>query len=133
MKTRSHRGFSLLEVLVALVILGLVLPGLVAMFLGSKSAQVGSQAAEEAVQLAEGKLDSLRWMGKGILAGPKSVNYNKWSPDYQTTITGKPLTWHWKIEHLIDNPAAADNLTVEVRWMQGSTPHSISLNAGVLL
>ena len=44
MKAPRSGGSSLLEVLVAMGILAVVLPGLVAMFMGSKSSQVGSYA-----------------------------------------------------------------------------------------
>lgn len=128
MKRATRRGFSLLEVLIAMVILAIVLPGLVAMFLGSKSSQVGSYASEQASQFAEGKIDSLRAMGRPLLV-LKPVG--SWTTPETTYVSGKTATWHWKFDTTAGVAGRAGVLSVEVLWNQGKTPHSIQLQGSV--
>lgn len=132
------RGFSLLEVLVALGIMAIVLPGLAGMFLGSKSSQVGSFATEQASQLAEGKLDSLRWLGRAMLV-PKTTtpknppqDVGTWSSYSAVTLNGKAANWRWKFDTTIGVARRAGVLSVEVSWKQGKSDHSITLQGGVL-
>lgn len=120
------RGFSLLEVLIALVILSIVLPGLVAMFMGSKRSQVGSFATEQASQFAEGKLDSLRWLGRSMLT-PK----NTWSGTAPAALSNKTAAWRWKFDTADGVAKRAGVLSVEVSWSQGKTPHAITLQWSV--
>lgn len=127
MNRRTSRGFNLLEVLIAMIILAIVLPGLVAMFMGSKSAQVGSYASEQASQFAEGKIDSLRAMGRTLLK-PAGT----WSTPETTSISGKPSTWRWKFDTTTGVVGQAGMLSVEVLWNQGKTGHSIQLQGSVL-
>lgn len=127
MNRRDRSGFSLLEVLVAMVLLAIVLPGLVGMFLGSKSAQVGSYASEQASQFAEGKIDSLRTMGRTLLKPAGS-----WSASESTSINGKVGTWRWKFDTTAGVAGRAGMLSVEVSWVQVRTPHSIVLQGSVL-
>lgn len=127
MNRRTSRGFNLLEVLIAMIILAIVLPGLVAMFMGSKSAQVGSYASEQASQFAEGKIDSLRAMGRTLLK-PAGT----WSTPETTSISGKASTWRWKFDTTTGVVGQAGMLSVEVLWNQGKTGHSIQLQGSVL-
>ena len=114
MKTSKTKGFSLLEVLMALVILGLVLPGMVAMFLGSKRSQVGSFSSEQATQFAEGKLDSLRWLGRSLLIQTQTVG--SWSTSNTTTLNTKSGAWRWKFDTVAGVAKRAGVLSVEVSW-----------------
>jgi prepilin-type N-terminal cleavage/methylation domain-containing protein len=127
MNTPARRGFSLLEVLVAMIIMAIVMPGLVAMFMGSKSSQVGSYASEQASQFAEGKIDSLRAMGRTLLQ-PAGT----WSTPETTSISGKASTWHWKFDTTAGVAARSGVVSVEVLWTQGKTQHSIQLQGSVL-
>lgn len=127
MNRRTTRGFSLLEVLIAMIILAIVLPGLVAMFMGSKSAQVGSYASEQASQFAEGKIDSLRAMGRTLLK-PAGT----WSTPETTYISGKASTWRWRFDTTAGVERQAGMVSVEVLWKQGKTGHSIQLQGSVL-
>ena len=127
MNARSRRGFSLLEVLVAMIIMAIVMPGLVAMFMGSKNSQVGSYASEQASQFAEGKIDSLRAMGRTMLK-PAGT----WSTPETTSISGKASTWRWKFDTTAGVAARSGVVSVEVLWTQGKTQHSIQLQGSVL-
>jgi prepilin-type N-terminal cleavage/methylation domain-containing protein len=127
MNRASKRGFSLLEVLVAMVILAIVMPGLVAMFMGSKRSQVGSYASEQASQFAEGKIDSLRAMGRTLLKPAGS-----WSTPETTYISGKASTWRWKFDTTAGVAARSGVLTLEVIWKQGGASHSIQLQGSIL-
>jgi prepilin-type N-terminal cleavage/methylation domain-containing protein len=57
MKTRS--GYTLVEVLVAVVLLGIALPGLSYMVIGSRKAQVTSYRLEQAAAYGQMVIDSL--------------------------------------------------------------------------
>lgn len=127
MKRFRRSGFSLLEVLIALVILSIVLPGLVAMFLGSKNSQVGSFSNEQASQFAEGKLDSLRWLGRPML-----TPVGAWSSSHPATLSNKTAAWKWKFDTVQGVAGRAGVLSVEVSWTQGKTPHAITLQWSVL-
>lgn len=136
-KSRS-RGFSLLEVLVALGIMAIVLPGLVGMFLGSKNSQVGSFAVEQATQLAEGKLDSLRWLGRAMLVPKQTTPKNPpqdvgtWSGYNSISLNGKSANWRWRFDTTSSVARRAGILSVEVSWKQGTSDHAITLQGGVL-
>lgn len=126
MSKRRSRGFSLLEVLVAMGILAVVLPGLVAMFMGSKNTQVGSFSSEQATQFAEGKIDSLRWLGRSML-----VPVGTWCTNQSTALNGKAANWRWKFDTVACVARRAGVVTVEVSWTQGKTAHSIVLQGGL--
>lgn len=122
----NRRGFSMMEVLMAMVLLTVVVPGLVAMFLGSKRSQVGSYAVEQASQFAEGKIDSLRWMGRSFLKPAGS-----WSANESTSVGGKLATWRWKFDTTPGVAGRAGIVSVEVAWTQGRTPHAVVLQGAV--
>jgi prepilin-type N-terminal cleavage/methylation domain-containing protein len=54
------RGYSIVEVLVAVAILSIVLPGLVRWVVSSRQTQVGSYRSEQATEFAQAVFDSLR-------------------------------------------------------------------------
>lgn len=56
---RAGRGYTLIEVLVAVVILSLVLPGLTYMVVGSRKAQISSYRMEQAAAYGQLVIDSL--------------------------------------------------------------------------
>lgn len=129
------RGFTLLETLVALVLLAIFLPAITSLFMGAKSSQVGSFAVEQGAQFAEGRIDSLRWLGRQVLAGDHALG--SFSSNQATTLNLKSATWKWKLDTAANpsasagQPGQAGSLTVEIDWTQGSTAHSISLQGEV--
>lgn len=59
------RGYSILEVLVAVSLLAIVLPGLVKWVTSSRQAQIGSFRQEQAAALAQRIVDSLTQTARG--------------------------------------------------------------------
>lgn len=123
------RGFTILEVLVAIVLLGIVVTGLTPMFRGAKSSQVSSYAVEQGSQFAESRIDSLRSLGRTVLMKKQALN--SWTnPALPVTVGVAGGTWMW----MLDYPAVAGKagvLTVRVLWHQGSTPHQIELQGAM--
>lgn len=71
------RGYSILEVLVALVILSIALPGLVRWVTAGRQAQVGSFRSEQAVALNQRFFDSLARLPRdNRTPSTTSVTYN---------------------------------------------------------
>lgn len=119
-----RKGFTLLEGLIALVLLVISIPAITSLFLGAKSSQVGSFAVEQGAQFAEGRIDSLRWLGRTVLPA------GAWSAPQTTTLNLKNATWRWRLD-LPATAGQAGTLTVEVDWAQGTGAHSISLQGEV--
>jgi len=128
-----RRGFTLLEALVALVLLAISLPALTSLFMGAKSSQVGSFAVEQGAQFAESRIDSLRWLGRQVLVGDHALG--SYSSNQTTQLNLKSATWKWKLDTAASSiagaPGPAGSLTVEVDWNQGNSAHSITLQGEV--
>ncbi|HNY30240.1 MAG TPA: prepilin-type N-terminal cleavage/methylation domain-containing protein [Fibrobacteria bacterium] len=125
----KRHGFTILEALVALVLLGIVITGLTPMFRGAKSSQVGSYTVEQGSQYAEFRIDSLRSLGRAVLA-KQQIPGNWTSPALPLDMGMTTGTWMW----MLDTPAVAGKagtLTVRVLWHQGSVPHQIELQGAM--
>ena len=101
---RLRRGFTLIEVLVALTVLAVVLP--VAMQGVSIVLQLGADAKHraEAATLAQGKLDELT-ATNAWQSGELSGSFSESLPAYHWTATVQP----W-------GDGTMDEVTVEVSW-----------------
>lgn len=125
----TSRGFTVLEALVAIVLLGIVITGLTPMFRGAKSSQVGSYTMEQGSQFAESRIDSLRSLGRVFLVNQQTLG--AWtSPALPMNMGANAATWQWKL----DTPTVArkaGTLSVRVLWKQGSTSHQIELEGAV--
>ncbi|MBK8804047.1 MAG: type II secretion system protein [Fibrobacteres bacterium] len=126
----KHRGFTILEALVAVVLLGIVITGLIPMFKGAKSSQVGSYAVEQGSQFAESRIDSLRSLGRMTLV--KQQPLKNFTPTAIPVSLGMTQgTWQWKLDTPTTVAGKAGVLTVVVMWKQGSTAHKIELEGAV--
>ncbi|HOX53143.1 MAG TPA: type II secretion system protein [Fibrobacteria bacterium] len=125
----NTRGFTILEALVAIVLLGIVITGLTPMFRGAKSSQVGSYTVEQGSQFAESHIDSLRSLGRVVLAKQQTIG-NWTNPAKPLNMGMTTGTWMW----MLDTPLVAGKagtLTVRVLWNQGSVPHQIELQGAI--
>lgn len=103
----SERGMSLVEPLVAMVVISFSLLGSVGMFAVAQDGISGSAKSLEAMTLAESRMERLRVLPySGLLGGEQVVN-------------GIALTWTVRP----DQPAPADSrssmITVTVEWAVG--------------
>jgi Tfp pilus assembly protein PilV len=128
-----RKGFTILEGLIAVILLVIALPAITSLFVGAKSSQVGSFAVEQGAQFAEGRVDSLRWLGRQVLAGDHALG--TYSANQVTYLSLKNATWKWKLDTAVNAtagaPGAAGSVTVEVDWNQSGHAHSISLQGEV--
>jgi general secretion pathway protein I len=125
-------GFTLLESLIALVLLAIAIPAITTLFMGAKSSQVGSFAVEQGAQFAESRIDSLRWLGRQTLASAQPLGHPTPTP-LATTLNLKGATWTWQLDTAANpvasagKPGRAGTLTLILNWSQGSAAHSITL------
>jgi len=119
------KGYSILEVMVAVALLSIVLPGLVRWVTSSRKAQTGSFRSEQATEYAQYFLDSLRTL-------PRSARTTAPTTGVTRTKGGMTYTVKW-------NYVSASNYTdslagaawVEVAWTVGGTSRTSRLD-GVL-
>ena len=105
-----NAGMSLLEVVVALAVLGIGLGGVIA---GLAQAQRAAQAAtrrSEAVVIAQGVLAQAR-------CGTLSADSGQVEPG----------GWRWRLGRQADQPPGLTRLTVEVEYPLGAAPGSFRL------
>lgn len=126
----KRRGFTLLEGLVAIVLLAIVVTGVVPMFLGAKTSHVASYAVEQGSQFAESKIDSLRMLGRHTLGLIESGN-GAWSATNTTTLGTKDATWKWKMDTVSGTVGQAGIVTVQVSWQQGNATNQVTLQGEV--
>lgn len=103
-------AYTLIEVLVAVVILSLVLPGLTYMVVGSRKAQISSYRMEQAAAYGQLVIDSLSILPPG--AGARSTS-NRTS---SATIGGISYTSSWNYTQ----QGSANLVTDTVKWTKGN-------------
>ncbi|MBK9579967.1 MAG: prepilin-type N-terminal cleavage/methylation domain-containing protein [Fibrobacterota bacterium] len=108
-------GYTLIEVLIAMVILVAIYPAISTLVSGSRKAQVSGFRMEQASSLAETTIDSLASLPSGAWATGSS----------QRVIAGVVYTASWT------RPAGVAPwiFPVTITWIQGSLQHSVSLPA----
>jgi len=104
------QGFSLVEVLVALVILGVGLLGLARLQLGMLGGTAESVLYDSAIRLAEDKLESLRF---DLVAGQKPQSGSDETKAYDVTIQ---RAWAYSV-----NDRGLAETTVTMRWREPRT------------
>lgn len=115
-----HLGFTLVEVLVALLVTSVTLMGLARLDIGSLKHAKGALERSQALGLAQSMLDAMRANRKLALAG-----------DYQTPVSsteGTPAIvrddvayWEQLLASTLPSPAGSisvsgDTVTVDVKW-----------------
>lgn len=110
LKRSCMQGFSLVEVLIALVILGVGLLGLARLQLGMLGGTAESVLYDSAVRLAEDKLESLRF---DLAAGQKPQSGSDEVKAYDVTIQ---RAWTWSV-----NDLGLAETTLTMRWREPRT------------
>lgn len=104
---RGEQGFTVIEVLIALLVLLIGMAGILSMQLTSVQATGFSRHATEATMVAEDKMEQLRTMsGATLFSGNDTVNA-RGEPD-----TG-PFTREWTIV-----PGPPIDIRVDVTWVE---------------
>lgn len=108
MNTRRS-AYTLVEVLVAVIILSMVLPGLTYMVVGSRKAQISSYRMEQGAAYGQMIIDSLSILPPGARStSTKSAS---------TTIGGVSYTSTWTYT----SQGTANLVADTVKWTKGST------------
>lgn len=107
-------GYTILEVLVAVIILALVLPGLAGMVIVSRKTQVTSVRFENAASFGQSTMDALLMMpSERVVDGSKTAS-----------IDGQVYTAKWT---MTPDPKGGRNVLIEVDWIVGGKAHSSTL------
>jgi len=115
-QVNPRKGMSILEVLVALIILAIVLPGLAGMVISSRKAQNSNIHMDQAYAYGQLLMDSLT-LTPGFSLWKPNTDSTKTS---STTIAG--MTYNSTI--VMKSTGIA---TIQIAWTQGGAAHSIQL------
>ncbi|MBK9576385.1 MAG: prepilin-type N-terminal cleavage/methylation domain-containing protein [Fibrobacterota bacterium] len=105
--TKNGPGYTLIEVLVAVVILSLVLPGLTYMVVGSRKAQISSYRMEQGAAYGQLVIDSLSILPPGARSATNRTS--------SATIGGVTYTSSWTFTA----QGAASLVTDTVKFTRG--------------
>jgi type IV pilus assembly protein PilV len=130
---RQHRGFTLIESLVALVVLSIGLLGVAALQLASLQANYGSSQRTQATFLAQDIVDRMRVNRDAAIAGAYDIDFGQAAPTTPANVAEADLA-RWKARLLATLPAshngsaggmpdgeiasdpASETLTIRIRW-----------------
>ena len=114
----DQRGFTMIEVMIAIVLLAVATTGLVGLFRIQTGASSFSRHATEATELAQDKLEFLRTQAANAASGsePGLTSLGKTGGGYDRSWTVVPST-------------TFTDYAVTVSWDESGTPRSIRLTS----
>lgn len=116
------RGYTIIEVMVAVAILAIALPGLVAMIMGGRKTQVASLRMDQGFGVGQMILDSIQ-LQPARLAKDSTLNRVVGGTNFAITVAMSRLT-----TPAVDSSRLA---TVRVVWKQASTNHQVVVSGVV--
>jgi len=126
-RLNQQRGFTLLEALVATMIMGIAVAGILEALAASSRNVIRLTQADRAVLLARSKMDELLvndgLVRKADLGGPFTA----------AEAGAMTAGWRARVTPIESAPAATernwvvDRIELEIWWMDGATRHSFSL------
>ncbi len=126
---KRQQGFTLLEVLVASLIMGIAVAGLLEGLSTSTRNAARLSQYDRATLLARQKMDEL-------LVASELRRGQPLEGTFAPALTGgSPIGWHAMVEPFETVPGAApgqwvvDRIQLEISWMDGETRHAFSLEA----
>ena len=121
-RAKSQRGFTLVEVLVAIVLCAVAMVGVIALYRASTNASSFSRHTTEATVLAQAKLEQLRTQ-TGVVA---STTDGGVIDEMGKTGTGGIFTRTWSVVLTVATNTFHD-LTVVVDWVDEGVARSVTL------
>lgn len=115
----TRRGYTVLEVLVAVAILSLVLPGISSMVISSRKAQIGTLRFENAASFAQQVVDSLQRAPAIRLQDTGTSN---------ASINGQPYVASWVATQ---DALGGSLVAVTVGWNVGGLRHSVTVRGAL--
>src|SRR5713101_5515978 len=121
---KHEGGFTLIEVLVAISIMGLVLAGLTSMGVTTIQADTHSRRQSAAVSLAQAKLEDLRVLPRSDAAWTATSLPSETCPEKD----GAEYTREWDVKMNYNGYQQLARVTVTVSWDDG-TSGSVSVSS----
>ena len=109
------KGLSLLEILIATLILTLVITGLVGVFVSGKRLTLHSRARMSAGELGKFFLDPLENRVRQDQWGNNCLSNNAICTDQPETLNGIPYTAHYNTSDVL-GPGGPRRVTVNITW-----------------
>lgn len=122
-KVHGPIGYTILEVLVAVILLAIVLPGLTTFVIGARKAQTTSSRLEQGTTAAQKVLDSLSICPSNIIAASGSSTQTLDGTDYT-------VSWTNDVFPNSSNPVG-HRITLTAQWTVGAKVRQ-SVLTGVL-
>jgi prepilin-type N-terminal cleavage/methylation domain-containing protein len=126
-RRRQQRGFTLLEVLVAAIIMGIAVAGLMGSLATSTRNAARLSQYDRATLLAREKMDEL-------LVATELRRGQPLEGSFDPALTGgEPIGWNAVVQPFETTPGAApgqwvlDRIQLQIWWMDGATRHEFSL------
>jgi type IV pilus assembly protein PilV len=114
---RQENGFSLIEVLVALIVMAIALSGVAMMSASTLVADTGGRRQAAATMLAQEKLEQLRSLHRSDSAWDAG-DHNEYV-DEDGTVGSGVYTREWEVEEDYNGKANLSRVTVTVSWNNG--------------
>jgi general secretion pathway protein I len=127
MRNKTQKGFTLLEVLVATMIMGVAVAGLLNTISAAARNAARLTQYDRAVLMAKSKMDEL-------LAEPKLQRNTPLAGQFDLVQTGGvPCTWQATVTPIDNIPGSGpgywvvDRIQLEIDWMDGAVKHGFAL------
>lgn len=109
---RQRSGYTIIEVLIAMIILAIVLPGLTTFVVGSRKAMTTSARLEQGTAAAQAVLDSLAFLPPGVVGSSGSTVRALEGTNYTVLWSKSPMT--------VSGGAAGNLVTLTAQWTVGN-------------
>jgi prepilin-type N-terminal cleavage/methylation domain-containing protein len=117
----NHQGFTLIEVMIAMVLTALAIMGIIALYVTETRASGFSRHTTEAAVLAQDKIEFLRTQGPALPVTTTELNLN------ERAQAGTGIYKRITTETVI--PGQYADITVEIDWSDDGLAHTITMRA----